>query len=129
MRDRASALAPLLPLLLLALAGCAGSDAPAADEADGGDGLPMEHGAHGSADAGTHLLVPEWAVGDFWTMSSPQGGTFTYAVSADAGADWVMDTDNLDNAFFDARGDISFLGKVRKLDLAGSQGTTRVEFL
>ena len=86
-------------------------------------------GAHGGHAAPTHILAPEWAVGDYWTLQSPQGGTFTHVVSGEAGDDWMMDTDNPDIAFFDAQGDISFLGKVRKADLAGSQGDTRVEFL
>lgn len=111
----------LVPLLLLA--GCAG-DPPADEGAAAADG-----GADGLIDASSRLLAPAWKVGDYWTLSSPQGGTFTHAVSADAGDDWVMDTDGADMAFFDAASDISFLGKVRKADLAGSQGEARVEFL
>jgi hypothetical protein len=117
------ALAPA-PLSLLLLAGCSGDPA-----SEAGPTPSPGAGPHGAHDDGTHLLLPEWQVGDHWTLSSPQGGVFTHAVSGESGDDWVMDTDNPDTAFFDAQGDISFLGKVRKSDLAGSQGTTRVEFL
>lgn len=119
-------LAPFALLPVLLLAGCSGKE-PAAEE-DGAAPL-ASHDAHGGSAAGTHLLAPTWSLGDYWTLSSPQGGTFTHAVSADQGDDWVVDTDNADTAFFDALGDISFLGKVRKADLAGSQGSARVEFL
>ncbi|HUR25230.1 MAG TPA: hypothetical protein VM327_04345 [Candidatus Thermoplasmatota archaeon] len=115
----------LLPVLLLA--GClgAGPDAPETATSEG----TASAGPHGEHAAGVHLLAPEWAVGDYWTMQSPQGGQFTNAVSGESGTDWTMDTDNPDTAFFDAVSDISFLGKVRKADLAGSQGDARVEFL
>lgn len=122
---RAWAVAAFLPFLLLA--GCAGggSKAPAEGQTDG-DLSPGPHGEHA---AGAHLLAPEWTVGDYWTMQSPQGGAFTHAVSGESGDDWIVDTDNPDTAFFDAASDISFLGKVRKSDLAGSQGDARVQFL
>jgi len=106
------------------LAGCSGSD-----EAEPDPTTPMHTGPHGANTAGSHILAPEWAVGDHWTLTSDQGGTFNHVVSGESGGDWIMDTDNPDIAFFDAQGDISFLGKVRKTDLAGSQGTDRVEFL
>jgi hypothetical protein len=113
----------VLPFLLLA--GCAGGGQEAPAEGDG----TTATGTHGGHMAGSHLLAPEWAVGDYWTLRSPQGGEFTHAVSGESGGDWIMDTDSADTAFFDASSDISFLGKVRKSDLAGSQGDTRVEFL
>lgn len=68
------------------------------------------------------------AVGDYWTWTRPDGTTYTYAIAQDAGGDWLMGTDSEAVAFFDARTDISTLGAVRKSDLAGSQGSTRVEF-
>jgi hypothetical protein len=116
-----------LALSCLLLAGCSGGS-------PGGPAAPSPStsaagGLHGGHDASEHLLAPVWALGDSWTMESPQGGTFAHVVSKDAGDDWIVDTDNADTAFYDAQGDISFLGKVRKSDLAGSQGDTRVEFL
>ncbi|MEA3166622.1 MAG: hypothetical protein QOJ26_1494 [Thermoplasmata archaeon] len=119
--------APVALLAVFLLAGCSGSQ-PAADADGTGEGMATHDGHEGAA-AGTHLLAPTWKVGDYWTLSSPQGGEFTHAVSGESGDDWVMDTDSPDIAFFDARLDISFLGKVRKSDLAGSQGSQRVEFL
>ena len=113
-------------LALVLLAGCAESDPPAGG---GPEGTPVA-GGHGGHDAAGHLLAPEWQVGDSWTLSSPQQDTpFTHVVTSDGGDDWVVDTDSPTTAYFDARFDISFLGKVRKSDLAGSQGSTRVEFL
>lgn len=114
----------LLPFLLLA--GCSGGDPEEPGDGSGGGPTTGPHGQHAAAG---HLLAPEWQVGDYWSLQSPQGGSFTHAVSGESGTDWVMDTDNADTAFFDAASDISFLGKVRKSDLAGSQGDTRVEFL
>jgi hypothetical protein len=114
-----------LALTCLLLSGCSGGPKGGGSASE----TSTAGGAHGGHDAAEHLLAPEWRLGDSWTMDSPQGGTFTHAVSKDAGDDWVVDTDDADNAFFDARGDISFLGKVRKSDLAGSQGDQRVEFL
>lgn len=117
----------LLAIAMAALlAGCADPAPLAEDGGTAADGM----GAHGMHDAATHILAPEWAPGDSWTLSSPQQPEpFTHVVTADAGDDWVVDTDSTTTAYFDARFDISFLGKVRKSDLAGSQGSTRVEFL
>lgn len=117
--------AALLLLLAAGLAGCSGDGGPAGEGAPSGDPVPGVH------EAAAGLLAPEWEVGDFWTLQSPQqaSGPFTHVVSADQGDDWVVDTDSRETAYFDARFDISFLGKVRKSDLAGSQGSTRVEFL
>lgn len=118
----------LLVAFLLAaavLAGCSG--APDTEPA----GRSTGPGAHGMHEAATHILGPEWQVGDYWTLESPQqdSGPFTHVVSGESGDDWLMDTDSPVIAYFDARFDISLLGKVRKSDLAGSQGSTRVEFL
>jgi hypothetical protein len=111
----------LLVLVALALSGCgAKPSAPTASDTPAITGGPaMAQG----------LPPPTWALGDYWTMDSPQGGTFSHVVSKDNGDDWILDTDEPNLAFFNARSDISFLGKVRKSDLAGSQGSTRVEFL
>jgi catechol 2,3-dioxygenase-like lactoylglutathione lyase family enzyme len=118
----------LLAALAVLLAGCSGSDPPASGADDAAqDGA----GAHGEHDSATHILAPTWKVGDFWTLESPQqaSGPFTHVVSGESGDDWIVDTDSTDTAFFNARSDVSFLGKVRKSDLAGSQGSARVEFL
>lgn len=121
--------APIALLLLVAasLAGCTGGGDADGDEP--GMGRPGGHGAHGDQDAATHLLAPTWEVGQWWRLESEQSsGPFAHVVSGEAGDHWVVDTDSPDIAFFDARSDISFLGPVRKADLAGSQGAQRVEF-
>lgn len=120
---RPEALAAILAAL--ALAGCAGGDPAGPD-----DPSAAGPGAAGEDDAAGPVLAPTWQVGDAWTLQSPNQDTpFTHVVSGDAGDDWVVDTDSPATAYFDARFDISFLGKVRKSDLAGSQGSMRVEFL
>jgi hypothetical protein len=112
----------LLVAAAVLLAGC--SDAPPASDA--GTGSPGPHMGH---DGGTHLLAPEWTLGDWWTWTSPQiDGPYTSVVAGDEGGDWLMATDHDSIAWFDARFDIASLGQVRKTDLAGSQGSTRVEF-
>ncbi len=80
---------------------------------------------------GTRTAVPPvWAVGDWWNFTSISGGSsFSHVVSGDLGADWFMDTDNPTSAFRNAQDDTSYLGPVRKSDLAGSQGADRVEYL
>lgn len=115
---------------VMVLAGCAGKSGGGGEAGNGADG-GAGGGALGEGDAATSILAPDWQVGDAWTLSSPQqdSGPFTHAVSGEAGDDWIVDTDSRDTAYFDARFDVSFLGKVRKSDLAGSQGSTRVEFL
>lgn len=117
----------VLLLLTAGLAGC--SDGGDGTEAGTGEPASGAHGAHGTHDAATHILAPTWEVGQWWKLESDQASApFTHVVSGEAGDDWVLDTDSADIAFFDARFDISFLGKVRKSDLAGSQGAQRVEF-
>jgi hypothetical protein len=74
------------------------------------------------------LMPPVLKVGDWWNYTAP-GGALSYVVSADAGDDYTLDTDNAGLAFFDALSDVSTLGAIRKSDLAGSQGKDRVQFL
>lgn len=112
---------PLLALFALSLAGCSGGGEAAEGQEPGG-----AHAEHGGV---APIEAPAWQVGQWWTLSSEQAAApFTHAVSGDSGGDWTVDTDSADVAFFDARSDISFLGPVRKSDLAGSQGADRVEF-
>lgn len=120
------ALTLLALLATAALAGCA--DEPAAPDSDLGPARPG-NGLHGGHDAQIHLLAPNWTLGDWWTWTSPQiDGPYTSVLAADAGSDWLMATDHPDIAWFNTRFDIASLGDVRKSDLAGSQGSTRVQF-
>lgn len=119
-------LALLVLLSTAALAGCTDAPPTADSTPDAG---PGGNGLHGSHDAALHFLAPNWTVGDWWTWSSPQiEGAYTSVLAADEGQDWLMATDHPDIAWFNARFDIASLGAVRKSDLAGSQGSTRVEF-
>lgn len=101
------------------LAGCAAT--PAADDAGA-------HDAHDGTAVANVINAPQWEIGDWWTWSSMEGTMRTHAVSGESAGDWVVDTDDADFAFFNARSDISMMGKIRKSDLAGSQGADRVEF-
>ncbi|MEK6976426.1 MAG: hypothetical protein AABY18_08815 [Candidatus Thermoplasmatota archaeon] len=117
----ASALTLLATAVLVA--GCSGG-------AGNGDAAP-ESGSDDVLDGG--LTLPTWAVRDWWQYGIEAGAgeespPTTYVVTADAGADWFIDTDSEERAFQDARDDISRLGPQRKSDLAGSQGDDRVEF-
>lgn len=113
-------------LLVAPLAGCVGGDGGADGEASG----PMEAEGPGTGDvdAVDGLQAPSWSIGDYWTFSTSQGRQDTWVVTGEDGADWIVDTTSRETAFFDARSDISFLGPIRKADLAGSQNDTRVEF-
>ncbi len=118
---------PLAIALLLTtpvLAGCLGLGGDEVDEAI----EPGAGAAEASPETGISIPAPTWTIGQWWAWESPQIGTYTYVVTGEQGGDWIVDTDNEDTAFFDAQSDISFLGPVRKSDLAGSQGDTRVRF-
>jgi hypothetical protein len=106
----------------MAMAGCAGEDPDADLAGTTTTGPPPPPGT---------AAPPTWRVGDWWnyTFTAGSGGGATVVVSGETSADYVMDTDSQSTAFFNAREDISYLGPVRKADLAGSQGTQRVEFL
>lgn len=127
MRDAPLAAPLATPLALFAavlLAGC--SDGGGAGGAGDGDGATHPPGHTGSLD---EIPAPLWQVGQWWQLASEQSDAgFTHVVSGESATDWTMDTDSQDIAFFDARFDISFLGQVRKSDLAGSQGGDRVQF-
>lgn len=108
----------LLALLLLVpcLAGCS-DDGATPDDPDPAAADP----------AG--LAVPAWAIGDYWVYETTFGD-WTLVVSEDAGADWIVDTADPNLSFFSgAFGEISYLGAIRKSDLAGSQEGQRVQFM
>lgn len=108
--------------LLVATAGCTGGG----DPDDTQDPGPPE--ADGEPANGTALEAPSWSLGDSWTYRGADGDELTWAVTGDAGSDWIVDTTDRELAFFDARDDVSWLGEVRKDDLAGSQDGDRVRF-
>jgi hypothetical protein len=119
-------LLPLAAFVCLLLSGCSGN-APSSHEHSATS--MSANDAHGGHDPAMHIVAPTWNLGDWWSVTSPQIETpYTMAISGEQGNDWIIDTDNLDIAFFDARTDISTLGKAAKADLAGSQGEQRVQF-
>lgn len=112
----------LVPALLLctALAGCSdGGGAAAEDQARHGTGMDP-----GLAPA----EAPAWKLGDYWTYKDSIGNTYSLVVAEDAGGDWMLLSNDRTIALFDLRFDISFVGKVRKGDLAGDQGGSRIQF-
>ncbi|MBW3581821.1 MAG: hypothetical protein KY455_01865 [Euryarchaeota archaeon] len=75
------------------------------------------------------LIPPEWDYGDWWRYENTAGEQTAYVVTNDTDATWTVDTDSESTAFFDARFDISFVGTLRKPDLAGQQGDDWVEYI
>jgi hypothetical protein len=105
--------------LVVVLAGCASS----------GPGSPDAAAQEQAAALANTLQVPTWNVGDYWTWSSPQQDEpYTSVVSGENTDNYIMDTTSPNIAFFDARFDVSTIGLMRKSDLAGAQGSNRVEF-
>lgn len=111
---------PVLLLLATALAGCS-DEAGAPDAHEGHDGMGMDPGI-------APAEAPAWKLGDHWTYQDNLGSTYSLVVAEDEGGDWVLLSNDKQVARFDARFDISFVGKVRKADLAGAQGSTRIQF-
>lgn len=108
----------VLMLLAVALAGCSDDDSPAPD--DGSDPA--------MTDGPAPLEAPTWAVGDFWTYETSFGTTWNLVVTANGSSDYTVDTDDPNLAFFHDQNEVSYLGDVRKSDLAGSQGNDRVRY-
>jgi hypothetical protein len=120
---KAFALLPALVLACLLLAGCAGGKG-----SDGAGGIRSASVTRGGASGPeTPISLPAWAVGDFWTYTVNDVPA-TYVITSETASDWIMETDSAERSFSDLRDDVSRLGPQRKSDLAGSQGTDRVEF-
>lgn len=113
---------PLLPILLVSLvatglAGCA-DDGPGDDDPPADDDPAM-----------ASATLPTWDVGDWWRYRFSDGNEITWAVSAVDGADYILDVDNEDIAFFHAAfAEVSTIGRVARADLAGSQESGPVKF-
>ncbi|MEK6986047.1 MAG: hypothetical protein AABX89_06670 [Candidatus Thermoplasmatota archaeon] len=108
----------LLVVAFVTLSGCAGSSEEASGST-GPDGTPV------ATDAG--IAAPTWELGDSWNFTGPFG-SFDYVVSAVGASDYTIDTTARGLAWFNTRSDISTMGDIRISDLAGSQGSTRVQF-
>lgn len=101
------------------LAGCAGEE-----ETD-------DERVQQQIEEGDTVLLPEWDVEQYWTYDlSANGSTIgksSFVVTSADGGDYILETNDKNVAYYDARFDITFLGEVRKSDLAGSQNGDRVE--
>lgn len=110
----------LLAILVVAAAGC--SSAPEGPVAT----------TTPAADIGMMATPPTLHVGQWWTYTTTGGRagdpTMTIVVSGETGTDYTMDTKDPNLAWADHQQDISYLGPQRKADLAGSQGSDRVQF-
>lgn len=117
----------MLMVLALATAGCiSGEDAGGVDEAVSTTGSTSADPS--TSTDGQALEAPTWQVGDWWRWESDQLGEYHYVVTSEQGQDWIVGTDSQQTAFFHARTEVSFLGEIRKSDLAGSQNDTRVQY-
>lgn len=103
-----------LLLVIVSLAGCSNDPSQASDGA--------------SPSGGTVTQAPEWQVGQYWSYVNSTGGEFDLVVVDDLGGDWLLLNSNLVNALFDYQFDVSFIGEMRKSDLAGKQGNDRIKF-
>ncbi len=73
--------------------------------------------------------APTWAVGDAWTIESFGFATHTCTlVVVDASPDYVLAPTCQESAILDATYDVSYLGRIRARDLAGSQQGDPVRF-
>lgn len=119
----------LFLLLALLLAGCTsdGDDLEPTEGTTDGGGASGGNETDGQAVATGQQPAP-WDVGHYWSYQTSFGTDFTLVVSEDKGDDWYLDTPEEDTAWFNVRDPISYLGDVRKSDLAGSQGSNRVQY-
>lgn len=122
-------------VLLLALAGCVGSGPSAttstldsgklADEATG-----IEVAQDVPLDA-AEVPAPLWSVGDAWTGMSKNGEQtrpITLVVTMAEGDFYTVETTDPKTAGWDAMFDVSYVGRIRARDLAGSQQDQPVQF-
>jgi hypothetical protein len=110
-------------VLALVFAGCVDSPEDSEDSTNGDGPAIAEDGS---------VSAPEWNVGDHWEYRSlgaeGSGERFSLVVSGEQGGDWLMETTDADVAYHHARFEISYMGEIRKADLAGSQAGNRVKF-
>lgn len=124
-----------LLVLMGAIGGCLadsgeGEVAASADD-DAGDALPGDDGNATATPALAEADVPEWQVGDAWSITTHGGeGSAMYAlVVVDAGSSgYTIAATDEEITVLDAIHDISYLGRIRTSDLAGSQQDAPVRF-
>ncbi len=113
-----------LLLLTLTFAGCTDNNSATAP---GSEVPPSDESTYAGDPVLAGAAPPTWQVGKWWRYDTPSGIS-TRIVTADGGDHWIVETDNVDTAYFDARSDVSTLGPQWKDDLSGSQSGTRVKF-
>lgn len=116
----------VLALLSVAFAGCTAGDELAPD-----DDLPAGGGASETAELDpvlTGAAPAAWEVGHHWTYELSFGGTFSMIVTEDNGGSWEMGTADTNAAWIHHREEISYLGKIGKDDLTGSQDSAQVRY-
>jgi hypothetical protein len=128
MERRALVLALLV--LTLPFAGClGGDDAPTAERA--GPAADAVTPSPGADDAPPSADAPVWSVGDAWSVV-PQGDgetePSTLVVTAADREGYTLSTTSGSTAGYDALYDVSYLGRIRASDLAGSQQGQPVQF-
>lgn len=117
-------------VLLAGLAGCVGDEPLETPAGPNGDGGPTDAQNETSEDAVlAGIAAPTWAPGHYWRYDTSFDTELTLVVSGEAGEEWLVDTTSPETAWFHARSEISYLGAIRKSDLAGSQGDDRVQHL
>lgn len=118
----------LFALLLGSLAGCV--DEPGTADTNG-SGLSKDvqiDTTDPNAPLGAPNQVPEWEYGDYWTFRNANGDILTFVVTSATAQDYYIDTTSDAFAFANALSGVSTVGPQRVKDLAGSQGSDRIEF-
>ena len=121
-------------LAALVFAGCLGSndgDVPTTTLQSGETSVdaPLVPDATGASPS--PFVVPIWNVGDAWagtTFNGDETVPFTLVVTAVDGQFYTIETTDEQTAGWDAMYDVSYVGKIRASDLAGSQQDTPVTF-
>lgn len=127
----------LLAIILASLlaTGCIGGDATDAQTVAGASLDPAVIAdptlpADGVRPA-TPLAAPVWTVGDAWAVQSGEQGSeaASFVVVTAASPDsYTLATTSDQMASYDAMFDVSYIGKIRALDLAGVQGEEIVKY-
>ncbi|HVM45477.1 MAG TPA: hypothetical protein VM582_06035 [Candidatus Thermoplasmatota archaeon] len=118
-------------LVAFALTGCI-SQMPADSPAASMEGSAIAPAIIDDASAVPALVdVPAWNVGDAWSMVSRWQGDerrFHLVVTGVDAEGYVVETTDERMAGYDAMVDVSYIGRIRAADLAGSQEGTPVQF-
>ena len=128
--ERGALLLALL-VLTLPLAGCLGGSGGEAEGAAREAEPLVEGGTPAALEAAQAVAdAPTWALGDAWTVA-PQGGAgeeSVLVVTAASADSYTLSTTSEGAAGYDALEDVSYLGRIRASDLAGSQQGQPVQF-